>query len=183
MAGRRRATQETLSPSNTLRRAQLDDRTALPQVREALDRHPQAARELGDLGRSVLWTMLERDTGDSLVAFEAQRRFALELEQEIAGPSPTPLERLLAQEIVLCRFHLNSMQLASARLGSYDLAQGEFCERQIGRAQKRYLAAVKTLTQVRRLGLPAVQVNVAESGGRQFNLQCGANLHGQQSPR
>jgi hypothetical protein len=47
------------------------------------------------------------------------------------------------------------------------LQQGEYWQQAQERAQRRYLAAIRTLAQVRRLLTPAVQVNIAE---QQLNL-------------
>jgi hypothetical protein len=44
--------------------------------------------------------------------------------------------------------------------------QSEYYQRRQDRAHKRYLAAIKTLAQVRRLLFPAVQVNI---GAQQVN--------------
>ncbi len=52
-------------------------------------------------------------------------------------------------------------------LGKLTMEQGEYHQRTIDRAQKRYLAAIKALAQVRRLLTPAVQVNIAD---QQINL-------------
>jgi hypothetical protein len=40
------------------------------------------------------------------------------------------------------------------------LRQAEFHHQRISKAQARYLTAIRTLAQVRRLGMPAVQVNI-----------------------
>jgi hypothetical protein len=40
--------------------------------------------------------------------------------------------------------------------------QVEFFERRVTQCQKRYLASIKTLAQVRRLMRPLIQVNIAE---------------------
>jgi hypothetical protein len=45
--------------------------------------------------------------------------------------------------------------------------QVEFFERRVTQCQKRYLAAVKALAQVRRLMRPFIQVNIAE---KQINV-------------
>jgi hypothetical protein len=39
-------------------------------------------------------------------------------------------------------------------------------------ANRRYLSAIKDLAQVRRLRLPATQVNVAVAGGQHVNVAC-----------
>jgi hypothetical protein len=40
------------------------------------------------------------------------------------------------------------------------LRQAEYYEQRLSKAQAPYLAAIRTLAQVRRLGVPAVQVNI-----------------------
>jgi hypothetical protein len=42
------------------------------------------------------------------------------------------------------------------------LRQAEFHQKRITMAHNRYLSAIRTLAQVRRLGVPAVQVNIGE---------------------
>ena len=42
------------------------------------------------------------------------------------------------------------------------LREAEFHQAQNSKAQARYLAAIRTLAQVRRLGVPAVQVNIGQ---------------------
>ncbi len=46
-------------------------------------------------------------------------------------------------------------------------ANDTFHQQRIERAQRRYLAAIKALAQVRKLGVPAVQVNI---GDKQINV-------------
>jgi hypothetical protein len=54
-----------------------------------------------------------------------------------------------------------------AQLKEYTLRQGEFQLRQIESAHKRFLSAVATLARVRKLALPALQVNI---GTNQVNV-------------
>ena len=42
------------------------------------------------------------------------------------------------------------------------LRQAEYYEQRLRKAQARYLAAIRPLAQVRRLGGPAVQVNIGQ---------------------
>ena len=52
-------------------------------------------------------------------------------------------------------------------MGDLGLQWAEFYQRRIDRAQKRFLSAIKALALVRRLQLPAVQVNIGE---KQMNI-------------
>jgi hypothetical protein len=42
------------------------------------------------------------------------------------------------------------------------LRQAKFHQQRISKAQARYLSAIRTLAQVRRLGVPPVQVNIGQ---------------------
>jgi hypothetical protein len=153
-----------------LKRAEGDSRSALDEARALLDEAPQAVEQLGDMGRATLLMLVHSFAGENPLICEAQTRFLALLQRDIEGPDPAPLERLLAQEIVLCRLHLLGKEAQFAARESYSFAEGDFWQRQIDRAQRRYLAAVKTLADIRRMQLPAVQVNVAADGGRQLNV-------------
>ena len=102
--------------------------------------------------------------GPNAVAKGAIVRRLAALRRELAGPSPTPLERLVADRVVV------GWLAAAVAEGAYHQAlergvrhaDDAFHQRRVERAQRRYLAAVKALATVRRLGVPAVQVNVAD---------------------
>jgi hypothetical protein len=147
-----------------------DSRAALDEARAVLDEAPQAVAALGDIGNAALSMLVQSLAGKNPLVCEAQMRFLARLQSDIEGADPTPLEHLLAQEIVLCRLHLLGKEAQFAARESYSFAEGDFWQRQIDRAQRRYLSAVRTLAQVRRLELPAIQVNVAAHGGKQLNL-------------
>ena len=88
---------------------------------------------------------------------------AVRLTAELAGPQPSPLERLLVERIVLCWLHLHYAEaLYVQHLEKLTLRQDEFFQQRISKAQARYLSAIRTLAQVRRLGVPAVQVNIGQ---------------------
>ena len=171
MADRKPPTVHTsLEWTDAIARADQGDRSALAQVHAAFDKDPGAVQELGDLGRIALASMVDLSAGEHVLVREAQMRVLTQMEKDIAGQNPTPLERLLAQEIVLCRQHLSLAEERFAEITSCSFAEGEYHQRWLNHAQRRYLAAVKTLAQVRRLQLPAVQVNVAAQGGQQVNV-------------
>jgi hypothetical protein len=95
---------------------------------------------------------------------------------ELAGPSPTPIERLLAERAAFC---VLEMTLADALVvGAWgDGLHGSRAaqlDRYRGRCQHRYMAALKMLAVVRKLPVAAIQLNlmnginqVNQSGPRQ----------------
>jgi hypothetical protein len=50
------------------------------------------------------------------------------------------------------------------------MARGEYYQRRMDRAHAHYLSAIKALAQVRKLALPALQVNIAK---KQVNVAGG----------
>ncbi len=83
---------------------------------------------------------------------------------DVTDPDASPLERLLVDRVALCWLQVHTADLAYAvanKEGS-TLTQGEYYDRRLDRAQRRYLRAIRTLAQVRRLLGPTVQVNIAK---------------------
>ena len=99
---------------------------------------------------------------EALLTQEAQRRKCAALRRELAGEHPTPLKTLLVDRIVLSGLHLYYAEaLYAQHLETFSLKQHEFYQWRLSLAQSRYLAAIRTLAQVKRLQAPAVQVNIA----------------------
>ena len=47
---------------------------------------------------------------------------------------------------------------------------GQYWEKRLSAVQGRYLRALTTLARIRKMGLPAMQVNIATEGGQQVNI-------------
>jgi hypothetical protein len=85
------------------------------------------------------------------------------LTTELAGPQPSPLERLLIERIAICWLQLSYAEVLYAKnIQDLGFQQAEHYEQRVSKAQARYLAAIRTLAQVRRLGVPAMQVNIGQ---------------------
>ena len=155
-----------------LDRAEKGDRGVLPDVQAILDEFPDVVDDLGDFNRMARHAMLNNMDGGNILVREAEKRKMDNLCTELEGENPTPLESLLAEQIVLSWQHLRCLELQHAQKGSMPLKMGDYYQRSLDRAQRRYLRAVKTLVQIRRLGIPSLQVNIAAAGGRQVNAVC-----------
>ncbi len=148
-----------------MKRADKGDREALAEVRRVYDALPELWRDAGDLAKQAELAWLTTTLGDQRTAREATERMAAELRRQLAGEEAPPLERLLAERAVVCWLQLNYVDsILAQRLSGGGLSRGqiEMYQEWLDRAQKRYLAALKTLAQVRRLLVPAVQVNIAD---------------------
>ena len=82
-------------------------------------------------------------------------------------PNPTPIERLLAERASLCWFIVNRYENAYANASGWTIAQADLQHRKIDKAHSRFLSALRTLAQVRKLALPTLQLNIAKN---QVNL-------------
>jgi hypothetical protein len=154
-----------------LPQANTGDPKALAALRAACDADPTVWRDLGDLGRLGRISLIDKIGGKNSVISAAIARRVGALRDELGGPAPPPLERLLIDRILSNWLHLHAAEAVYAqRVGELTLKQSEYHQRTIDRAQRRYLASVKALAEIRRLGLPVVQLNVAAAGGQQVNV-------------
>jgi hypothetical protein len=84
----------------------------------------------------------------------------------LAGPQGAPLEQLLAEDILTCWldwYLLRLMQAKVLEMGASGAMMIHTVEQMLDASQGRYLKAVKTLAQIRKLGVPVVQNNLAAS--------------------
>jgi hypothetical protein len=93
--------------------------------------------------------------------------------REFAGSAPSPVELTLAETATLSWFALRHYEAAYVSGSQSDngltLKQADFRLRRIDRAHRRLLSTLKTLATVRRLALPALQINVASQQVNQVN--------------
>jgi hypothetical protein len=145
-------------------RAQRGDAKALARLRPIFDASPAVWEACGDLAAQAESAWVEMIAGDQLLLDEAVRRKVANLREELGGPAPTPLERLLVERIAACWLQVQYFDVRYAQsAGELGIQWGEHYQRRQDRAQRRYLAAIRTLAQVRRLLTPVLQLNVGET--------------------
>lgn len=151
-----------------VQRANEGEGAAIVELRELCEGHPELWAGLGNLAAQAQGILIQAIAGPNSVVAEAIGREVKALRRELTEGESSPLERLLVARVVACWLHLHYAEARYAQnLGELTIAQGEYHQRTIERAQQRYLAAIKTLAQVRRLQFPAVQVNIGE---KQINV-------------
>ena len=135
---------------------------------------------LVDMAENAREGFIRRASGEkALFTQDLFRRQCTALTRDLTGPDPTPLETLLVDRIVLCWVHLHYVENVYVQsMHELSLTQATFHQRRLSLAQSRYLAAIRTLAQVRRLQVPAVQVNIAE---QQLNVAAITPAHPQQT--
>jgi len=137
-----------------LEAARRGDPASLPALRFLLDQHPAVWRHAGDLAAHAERAWVELAAGSDLPAREALTRQLVELKAELAGPAPTPLERLLVARIAATWLQVNYADAVAAQARDVSVKQAELALERQDRAHRRHLAAVAALATVRRL-LPA----------------------------
>jgi hypothetical protein len=146
------------------------DRTCLPQLREVLKSKDYANWSRwfrNTFGSPAEWlkdSLGEMVGGKSNPAIsEATEAMLHQLIKDLEGSDPTPIERLLAERAAFCWFTVNTYETSYNRSKDLTIRQAEFQVRKIDSAHKRFLSAVATLARVRKLALPALQVNIGAS--------------------
>ena len=148
-----------------VKRGMAGDREALPAIRELLDRTSTLWQNATDLASQVEKKWLRVLAGDDFVTQEILSRQAAMLKAQLAGPTPAPLEQLLVERIAVCWLQIQQAELRAAdRLGKNGWVLSNAEENRLDKVNRRFLAAVKSLAQVRKLIRPgaAVQVNIAQ---------------------
>jgi hypothetical protein len=141
------------------------DREALPAIRELFDQTPVRWKNASSLADQVERRWLQVVSGTDLVTREILTHQMAVLKSQIAGPTPTPLEQLLADRIVVCWLQVQQAELRAAnRLSKNGWVLSNAEENRLDKVNRRFLAAVKNLAQIRKLLRPgaSVQVNIAQ---------------------
>ena len=151
-----------------LKRAQAGDPATLPALRQLLQDPKVIDMCGGDLAAQAEGALIEKAAGKNLAFTEAIVRKLELLRAEVAGPDPTPVERLLAERVAAGWLQVHYYEaLLTQKEPDLSLAQGEYHHRRLDRAHRRYLASLRTLALVRKLAVPVLQVNIAR---RQVNV-------------
>ena len=146
---------------NLLQRATEGDTSVLPQVQELFEAAPAVAAKVGNLGKQVEQALVDQIARNDLLMKEVLSFHLRQMYEGLAGPSPSYLEQMLVQEIVVCWLQTRQEDLLATRHPQNDTDQ----KRQ-DRAHKRFLNAVRELARIRKLLIPTqIQLNV----GRQVN--------------
>jgi hypothetical protein len=146
-----------------MRRASKGDAAAVPLVRKAIDRDTREGGNIleayGDMALHAAHRMAKFVAGDDAAVEAGLLRKLRALREELAGPSPSPVERILCERVALCWLDVNEMDRRFIEHSGSTYQEAAYREARRDRAHKRFLAACKALATVRRLGGPAVQIN------------------------
>jgi hypothetical protein len=147
-------------------RAKSGDVEALPRLRQLLKKYPVLWESCGDLARQAEKAWLKLVGGTNLHLRECVENKAAALREELAGPRPTPVVRLLADRAVSCWLQMHYFDAiepeAIAAQEAPRLAAFR-ASRQL-QAHRMYVSALASLTAVRRLLPPPVTESLPARG-------------------
>lgn len=111
----------------------------------------------GDLSAQAERAFVRALAGSNPAAREAIFRKPELLWAELLGPGPTPAER-----VATCWLQVQDADVRYAQAqDGLSPCQAEYHQRRMDAVTCRYLSALKTLAQVRRLAVPVLQANIA----------------------
>lgn len=146
------------------RRAQEGDVAALGELRKVLDADPGWWERTGDVAHQAELAWLKTYAGTDEYAKEVISRKLRALRQELLGPTPTALERLLVARIGLCWLTLHYFETLYAdrmrRPEGLSLETSTHCQERIDRSHRRYLSAIRALATLRRVSITATAIHV-----------------------
>ena len=161
---------ETTTPSDSadplvrlqdlLGRASKGDESTLPILRRMMQEPGFVAVCGGDLARQAELSLIKALAGKDLAFKEGLLSKMGSLRSELAGPDPTPVERLLAERVAACWLQVYAADINYAQAKNYSFSQGDYCQRKMDRAHRRYLQAIKTLELVRKMAVPVLRVEM-----------------------
>jgi hypothetical protein len=154
-----------------LKRAAKGDESTLPAVRKLLEEPANIERFGGDLARYAQRSFVNAITDENLTLREAIHAKLAAIRKELLGENPTPIEVLLVERIVACWLQVQEADIRGALAKDASFRQADFNLRRMDAANRRYLAALKALALVRKLAVPALQINVAR---KQVNVVASA---------
>jgi hypothetical protein len=129
-----------------------------------LEQIPTVARRFGNLNIMVEEGIIERTVSNSPFRQKSLRLTLGQMREELAGPKPSPLEKLGAERIASCWLQLHYAELIyNQELPKLTLERDAYHQKRLDRLHKRYLSAMRSLAQVRKVLRPKVaQINSAE---------------------
>ncbi len=144
----------------------------LARLRRLLAESPSAGKLGGDLAALAIDKMMTAPPfrGSSPFIRESVKVGLVALRRELGHDQAPPIEKLCIELITASWLNMYTVQYQYADVQSRDpeIAEGDYWEKRLSAAQKRYTRAIEALARVRRLlRSSAVQLNI---GAQQVNV-------------
>ena len=143
-------------------KANAGDQRALSWLRDFLDENPQVWRHAGNLARVAEQAWIDLISNGDKLAEESIQRQLHEMQKALRGEEAGLLETLLCDQVVATWLEMKYREATAADPEGTSVGQANLMLKRLESAQRRHLAAIKSLTQTRQLlreqSRPAFQV-------------------------
>ena len=144
-----------------LKRAAKGDTATVPAIRKLLVENPAYLDVFGGELARCAQRALVNALSDDLAVREAVHAKMAALRNSLLGENSTPVEALLVERVVACWLQVQDADIRAAQAKGETFRQADFNQRRMDAAHRRYLSALKALALVRKLAVPALQINLA----------------------
>jgi hypothetical protein len=144
------------------------DKKDLKALREFLINYPELCRAVYSLADEVRRLFI-RKMMDNKTVEVAMEEHTVHLRNEFGYHDAPVMEQLIIENIILAwlRVYWTEYQLTLFMGRQIRFAEVEFWERRLSMAQRRYLRACESLAKIRKMAIPALQLNI---GDKQVNV-------------
>ena len=163
-----------------VKRANAGDDNALAMMRKTLDSNPEIWERVGNLAAHAQLSMVRLIAGGNKLVTESLLRKAEQMKAELAGTSPSKLEKLAVERIVACWLEMEYLATTYPVAKGGTLGQARFALKQKESSERRFNAAMKSLTTLRAL-LPNGDTQVVEHHERNEHAHPKSHVNGKQS--
>jgi hypothetical protein len=138
-------------------------------IRQFLKDYPVLAKAVFPMAESTQDLIIKNLMGGQAVAETAVREQLLYIRDEMGYHDAPIMEKLLIEQIVTCWLRVQHCEGIIAFMMGKDKSATvlNFWENRLSMCQRRYLAACETLAKIRKMSVPALQLNI---GDKQINV-------------
>src|SRR5262249_54018333 len=127
-----------------MNRAQKGDYGAQTELRALLDQRSDLWQTVGDLSKHAELNILRLAAGDDYLTQEAMRRMLGKRREDVAGPSPSVVEKMFVERVGVCWLHVNYRKIESPRGREKKNPPREVSvQGRLDSANRRYLTALR----------------------------------------
>jgi hypothetical protein len=145
-------------------KAQQGDQAAVRELRRS--QNAKLLPKFGDMGAIVKRQICEAACGEWSVIAVAMYRKLEAIARDLAGPSPSAVEAMLADLAAIAWGDYQRCAKDREWLGDCSFRKGTYYDQRTDRAHKRLVRSLRALAAVRKVDLTAVQINLNSVAGQ-----------------
>jgi hypothetical protein len=140
-----------------VQRAQAGDHSSVTALRTYLDANPSVWQSAGDLAAQTEKVLIGIVSSSDLLRAECLIRKLEALKADLAGPNPTPVEKLVIARIAIAWLQVHSADLEATAMLIRDngaTTLSVYAQKRLDSANRRYLQCLRSLEILRRINRP-----------------------------